>query len=182
MLHACLLPFDTAGDLVADVMGRQAREWVNCLYAFWNFVEMGCPADGGKYWPGSDFLCARTAERAAVKLLPEVRDLIGESGDLFKESCTGRRCELLHELGALRVHAYGQGRPRLHAEVGAGTGVRAHPVPRDVAVPSVPGSIDPGAWLSPERRRQLHDLERLPLDGAAAEDERRERRLPHLLL
>ena len=47
--------------------------------------------------------------------------------------------------------------------------MQAFHVPSTVALPTAAQAVRPGDWLCPERRKVLHDLERLDVNGAAFE-------------
>ena len=142
-----------------------AKEWVNLLFAWGNYVSLGLPEAEGSYEPQVGFCAWNTARHCAEHLLGEVlvftdEDLIRGKTDLDK----GRALleEFLSSMPSLKTGYVYPDSNLLQAS----TTVAMDVDPSRIGIPDEAGMVDPLHVLPPERQAVYRDLSRLqsPVD------------------
>ena len=170
-LFPCVLPFPEVLSAKGRVLkmpqrGRQrmwAKQSVNTLFAWYNFVTLGCPDTiGDAHEPQAGYT-------PVAKVRPFAENLLGEyasfgtrevrSGGLDFEGARAYLQDLLVELDKHDIN-YTDG-PRARSDAGMSNALAVDAA--RVAIPEHAGTVDPLNHLPPERAKVLADLSKLRL-------------------
>ncbi len=163
-LFPCKLPYPEAiGDFGA-ITGRPdsglwARRHVNAMFAFSNFLVLGCPdCRGNTYEPQGPHRSSDSARQFADEILGEVAEFGSSSLIADALNCSGSRVaveEIFEE-------ASKQAGPYMKLDDGSLSGALPVVAAR-VAVPEAAGTVDPLQFLGKERGEVVANLDRLRL-------------------
>lgn len=162
----CVLPFPevvSVGKILRRASTRKvvwAKRWVNCLFSFYNFVELGCPDRVERYEPRGGFYQGPEVRTAGERLLGEIMTFSSLGIQEFSHKCeSGGKEEVQNLLAAMEDPSFSYFSKPLDLTMTTALPVHAS----RIAIPSTAGTVDMLQHLPPERAKIVADLERLRL-------------------
>ena len=164
-LFPCKLPYPEAiGDFgaITGLSGSDlwARRHVNTMFAFSNFLVLGCPdCRGNTYEPQGSYQSCDFARQFADGILGEVAEFGSSSLIADALNCSGSRVaveEIFEE-------ASKQAGPYMKLDDGGSLSGALPVVASRVAMPAAAGTVDPLQFLDHDKREVVADLSRLRL-------------------
>ena len=160
----CVLPFPevvSVGKVLRRASSRKAvwaKRWVNCLFSFYSFVEMGCPDQVEHYEPRGGFYQGPEVRAAGERLLGEIMAFSTTRVQDFSHKCeSGGKEEIQNLLTAMEDPSFQYFSKPLDCTMTTALPVHAS----RIAVPTTAGTVDMLRRLPPERAKIVADLERL---------------------
>ena len=157
----CVLPFPevvSVGKILRRASTRKvvwAKRWVNCLFSFYNFVELGCPDRVEHYEPRGP-----EVRTAGERVFGEIMTFSSLGIQEFSHKCeSGGKEEVQNLLAAMEDPSFSYFSKPLDLTMTTALPVHAS----RIAIPSTAGTVDMLQHLPPERAKIVADLERLRL-------------------
>lgn len=178
-LFPCSLPFPEAFKVSGEAIAGEARRlhWAKAYLNFWvawsNYIVLGCPDCRGKTRePRGGFVKSAEVHTLCMSLLGEVVEFIDVGFCTESVSFDGSRSVVDEALTSLQKMDACSGAGEESGRLARKLNVAIPVVSERVAIPAKAGSVDPLAWLPPERRSVVEDLGQLclaePLGGGPA--------------
>ena len=165
-LFPCQLPFPDVveGKCRSRRLDKRMLWWnkqfVNSLFAYYNFLTLGCPAAAADYEPQSGFAPRAEILPSALRLLGEIGSFCSLEIQEFSHKVSGGRAELEKLIEAFPCAESGyfvSKEPFLTSKATSALTVQSE----RIAIPNVAGTVKILDHLPPERARVIRDLEQL---------------------